>query len=498
MFTPLLDTLLFFTVTTPLVNLLPQRFASKKLASGYASFGLALALLLLPIYYMEGFTQGKVTTTLMDLSVPSIDACLEIDALGLFMVLTFLLIGLVVSIYSFRNIEQNEGFIGYSTLLLGMVTGMVGVVLAGDLFTLFIFWEIMCVSSYALVAFRKEEWAPVEAGYKYLIMSAAGTATLLFAMSFLYGLTGTLNIAYLSASFAQSEGTIWMYLILTMIIAGFGLQAGMAPLHMWLPDAHSVAPSPISAMLSGAMVKTAAYGLIRVLMFVFPLMYGAWGITLAIFAVLTMFTGNLMALLQDDVKRLLAFSTIANMGYILLGLAIGSLRGLTGSIFHILNHAIVKSLLFLSAGSFIYKTKTRSLQELAGIGRSMPITSGLFAIGVIALAGIPPLNSFWSELTIVTACLEADMLPFCILMILNLALSAAYCLRMIQTIFFKKPTSISEKATEAPKIMLVATIILASLSIVIGLYPSPFQDMAGNAAMASLNRQAYMNVVFRE
>jgi len=498
LFTPLLDALLFFTVTTPLVNLLTQKGASKKLVSGYASFGLALALLLLPIFYMEGFTQGKVTTPLLDFSVPPIGMCLEIDALGLFMALTFLIIGLIVSIYSFRNIEPNQGLIGYNTLLLGMITGMVGVVLAGDLFTLFIFWEIMCVSSYALVAFRKEEWAPVEAGYKYLIMSAAGTATLLFAMSFLYGLTGTLNIAYLSESFAQSEGTVWMYLTLTLIIAGFGLQAGMAPLHMWLPDAHSVAPSPISAVLSGAMVKTAAYGLIRVLMFVFPLMHGAWGITLAIFAIFTMFTGNLMALLQDDVKRLLAFSTIANMGYIMLGLSIGSLRGLTGSLFHILNHAIVKSLLFLSVGSFVYRTNTRSLKELAGIGRSMPISSGLFAIGLIALAGIPPLNFFWSELTIVTACLEADMLPFSVLMILNLALSAAYCLRMIQTIFLREATSISKKATESPKIMLIATIILVSLSIVIGFYPSPFQDVAGNAAEAAFNRQAYIDAVFRE
>lgn len=498
MFTPLLDTLLFFTVTTPLINLLTHRIGAKKLVSGYVSFGLGFALLLLPVYYMDGFTQGKVTTMLLNFSVPPMGACLEIDALGLFMALTFLIIGLIVSIYSFQHMEPNQGLIGYNTLLMGMITGMVGVVLAGDLFTLFIFWEVMCVSSYALVAFRKEEWEPVEAGYKYLIMSAAGTATLLFAMSLLYGMTGTLNIAYLSASFAQSEGTVWMYLILTMIIAGFGLQAGMAPLHMWLPDAHSVAPSPISAVLSGAMVKTAVYGLIRVLMFVFPVMLGAWGITLAIFAVLTMFTGNLMALLQDDVKRLLAFSTIANMGYILLGLSIGSVRGLTGSLFHILNHAIVKSLLFLSAGSFVYRTKTRSLKELAGIGRSMPISSGLFAIGLIALAGIPPLNFFWSELTIVTACVEADMLPFSILMILNLALSAAYCLRMIQTIFFRNPTSISEKATEAPKIMLVATIILAILSIVIGFYPSPFQDMAGNAAETALNRQAYIDAVFRE
>jgi proton-translocating NADH-quinone oxidoreductase chain N len=487
MLTALLDSLIFFTVTTPLISLLAHKVALQKLVSAYTSFGLAFTLLLLPICYIEGFTQGKVTTILLSSSVLPIGACLEIDALGLFMVLTFLVVSFVASVYSFGCIEESQGLAGYNTLLLAIVTGMVGVVLAGDLFTLFIFWEIMCVSSYALVAFRKEEPAPVEAAYKYLIMSAAGTATLLFAMSLLYGLTGTLNIAYLSESLTQSEGTVLVYLALTMIIAGFGLQAGMVPLHMWLPDAYSAAPSPISALISGTTGKAAAYGLIRVLVFVFPAMHGAWGITLAVFAVLTMFTGNLMALLQDDVKRLLAFSTIANMGYILLGLATGSLRGLTGSIFHILNHAIVKSSLFLSAGSFIYRTKTQSLEELSGIGHSMPISSGLFVIGVIALTGIPPLNFFWSELTIVTASLDVGMLLFSVLMILNLVISVAYCLRMIQIIFFKEITLTSRKASEPPKIMLFATIILVSLSIVIGLYPSPFQNIAGNAAEAALN-----------
>jgi proton-translocating NADH-quinone oxidoreductase chain N len=325
-------------------------------------------------------------------------------------------------------------------------------------------------------------------------MSGAGSLTALFAMSILYGMTGTLNLALLSNALAGSIGGPWMYLALTMIIAGFGLQAGMAPFHMWLPDAHSAAPAPVSAVLSGAMVMTGVYSLFRILLLVFAPLQGAWLMTLAVFAVATMFTGNLMALLQDDVKRLLAFSTVANVGYILLGLATGNLLGVTGGLFQILNHAIVKALLFLCVGSFTYRAGTRSLKELAGIGRRMPITGALFILGVVAIAGIPPLNVFWSEWTILMASIEAGMTVFTILMVVNLVLSAAYCLRMIQTILLKEAQG-SREATEVPAPMLLSMLALGTLCVVVGLYPDPFRIAAEEAAKAALNIQSYVNAV---
>ena len=284
-------------------------------------------------------------------------------------------------------------------------------------------------------------------------------------------------------------------LALTMIIAGFGLQAGMVPLHAWLPDAHSATPAPVSAILSGAMVMTGVYGLFRVLLLIFVPLQGAWRMTLAAFAVVTMFTGNLMALLQDDLKRLLAFSTIANVGYILLGLTTGNLSGLTGGLFQILNHAIVKALLFLCAGSFTYMAKTRSLKGLAGIGRKMPITGALFILGVVAIAGIPPLNIFWSEWMIFAASLEAGMVVFSALMVVNLALSAAYCLRLIQTIMLKDETQASMGASEVPVSMLLPALALGILCITVGLHLDPFRAMAEEAARAVLNIQAYVNAI---
>ena len=494
MFVPPLDALLFFTATTPLIGLLDCRIWHRKLVGVYALLGFVVPLTLLWTLYHEVLAERTIVITLGFPSTSPMGGCLEVDTVGVFMAMVFLVTGLMVSVHSIRCMEHDTGLAGYYTLLLGMVAGMVGVVFAGDLFTLFIFWEVMCVSSYALVAFRKEMWEPVEAGYKYLIMSTVAGVTLLFAISLLYGMAGTLNLAYLSVSLAGAGSGIWMYLVLTMIIAGFGLQAGIAPLHTWLPDAHSAAPSPVSALLSGAMVKTGVYGLIRVLILVFNPMQGSWRGTLAIFAILTMFTGNLMALLQDDIKRLLAFSTIANIGYILLGLATGSLQGLTGCFFHILNHAVIKTLLFLCTGSFVHQANTRSLKELRGIRRAMPITSAFFIIGTIAMAGIPPLNFFWSELTIVMAGISTGMPVFSTLMVVNLALTAAYCLRLIQTIMSMDGTTRVRRVKEAPVSMLAPTLILALLSVMIGLYPSPFHSMAEEAAQAALDIAAYVDV----
>ena len=494
MFTEPLDVLLIFMITTPVVGWVAHKKAYRKVQGVYAALGLSITGYFLYELYKEVVKERIIVIGRLPF-YPPLEAYLQIDMLSVFMAFIYTVIGLFVVVYSIKYMEHDTGLTGYYTLLLGIVAGMMGVAFAGDFFTLFVFWELMCLTSYALVAFRKQRWEPIEAGFKYIIMSAAGGATILLAMSFLYGMTGTLNFAHLATSLNNATANRWLYITLTLIIIGFGIKAGVVPFHTWLPDAHSAAPSPISALLSGVMVKTGIFGLIRVLILVFAPMQGTWQATLAIFAVLTMFTGNLMALLQDDVKRLLAFSTIANVGYIILGIAIGSLQALTGSLFHILNHAAVKALLFLCAGSFIHQTKTRSLKELAGIRHSMPVTSTIFVIGTLALAGIPPLNFFWSELTIVTAGVKAGMLLFSVLMIGNVAFSAAYCLRLIQIIILKPPTSTSKKAIEAPILMLITTAVLAILCIMIGLHPSPFLAIAEDAAQAALDIQGYINAL---
>lgn len=492
MFSPVLDALLVFSLTAPLVAVLASRLGQEKLVVFHTLSGFAFAFGLLIPLQRQVADEGVVVLQ-PAVSLP-IGSCLAIDSLSIFFVGIYLVIGFTATIHSIKYMEEDANLTGYYTMLLGIVAGMVGVTMAGDLFTLFIFWEIMCICSYALVAFRRERWAAVEAGFKYLIMSGAGSTTSLFGMSLLYGMTGSLNLSHVSTSLASSEGGVWMYTAMMMLVAGFGLQAGMAPLHTWLPDAHSAAPSPVSALLSGAMVKTGVYGMIRVLIMLFNPMKEVWQTAIALLALLTMFTGNIMALMQDDLKRLLAFSTISNMGYVLAGIAVGSLTGLTGSLLHILNHAVVKGLLFLCAGSFIHGAQTGDLKELRGVVGRMPVTSTIFLVGVIATAGLPSLNVFWSESTIFTAGINAGMIVFSGLLLVNLGLSAIYCLRLIQTIASRDATELSANAVETPALMIAPILALFAISVMIGLYPDPFRSIAEEAAKAAFDIETYTSI----
>jgi formate hydrogenlyase subunit 3/multisubunit Na+/H+ antiporter MnhD subunit len=294
----------------------------------------------------------------------------------------------------------------------------------------------------------------------------------------------------------------WSLMAMILMIIGFGIKAAMAPLHTWLPDAHPAAPSSISAMLSGVVIKAGAYALIRSLLLIFVPQAYDWQIVLAILAVLTMTVGNLMALLQSDLKRLLAFSSVAQMGYIVFGISLATSLGLTGSLFHIMNHSIMKSLLFLCSGAFLYAVESRNLEELAGIGRTMKITGAMFVIGCLSIAGIPPFNGFQSELMILLAGIKTGEQAvvwylFSAIMLLNLLFSVAYYLRLIQTLILKEPTQVALKAKEVPVGMLLPMGILAVLCVVIGIYPDPFVSFSSSAAKAVLDAGQYISAVVK-
>jgi len=495
MFTPPLDALLMFMVATPAVGWVADKKGYRKVQGIYASASLLVAAYFLYGLYKEVAKNGIILIVGQPTFNPPFGACLEIDMFSVFMAFLYIIIGLFATVYSMKFMERDSGLTEYYMLMLGMIAGMTGIIFAGDFFTLFVFWELMCLTSYALVAFRKQRWEAIEAGFKYLIMSAAGSATILLSMSFLYGMAGTLNFAALATSLTNTASEGWLYTTLTLVMVGFGVKAAIVPFHTWLPDAHSAAPSPVSAMLSGVMVQTAACALIRILLLVFSSAQPAWQMTLAVFAVFTMFGGNIMALLQNDLKRLLAFSTIAHIGYVLFGFAIATPYGLTASLFHIMNHAIMKTLLFLCAGAFIRQTRTRDLRKLRGIGRIMPITSAAFTIGTIAIAACPPLNGFWSEMMIIAAGIRAEMIIFSTLTLANMALSVVYYFRLIRIIMLEMPTEVSKRATKAPISILIPLLILAFLCVFIGVYPGPFINASSQAAEAALNIEAYIEAV---
>jgi multicomponent Na+:H+ antiporter subunit D len=496
-FSPPINILLLGALATPIARALSSRLG-KAAAQGCAIVALILSgASLYPLY--QATRAGPLSLVPADCEPSLLAACLSIDLTGILVASVAILLGIAAAVYSTRYRESEGSDAEYYALLLLMVAGMVGVGFSGDFLTFFVFWEIMSVASYVLVAFESEAAEPVEAGLKYAIMSAAGNISLLLGIALLYGLTGTLNFAHIAQAFRAEAATaaqdIWPLVTLALFIVGFGTKAAVVPFHTWLPDAHPAAPSPISAMLSGGVIKAGAYGLIRTCSIVFFPLSRTWQPVLLVLALLTMFTGNLLALVQDDLKRLLAFSSIAQIGYIVFGLATGTSDGLTGSLFHILNHALAKGLLFLCAGAFLYATGSRSIHALSGMAKQVPALGGIFTLGMLAIAGLPGLNAFMSEMWIIRAGIEAEQVLPTMLLVLNVLLSVVYYLRTVQVIVIGRPTATVAKARPVPAAMLVPMAALAGLCLVIGLYPDPFIRFASQAAAAVWNNSAYLAAV---
>ncbi|MEM3675332.1 MAG: proton-conducting transporter membrane subunit, partial [Candidatus Methanomethyliaceae archaeon] len=293
---------------------------------------------------------------------------------------------------------------------------------------------------------------------------------------------GTLNFQGLALALSNVGSSVWLYVSAIFILIGLGVKSAIVPLHTWLPDAHSAAPSPISAMLSGVVVETGIYALCRVGFTVLRGIEVQWLSVLAVLSLITMFVGNLTPLLQTDLKRLLAYSSIAHIGYMLAGLATGTLLGLTGTLMHIFNHALMKGAAFLCAGVILYRLETRELKEMSGVGRRMPITALTFIVSLLALTGLPPLNGFVSEVTIVLSTMEANMTWLGVAVIANSIISAAYYIRVIRTLLQPVTDKRIEEVKEGPTLMLAVLCILSVMIVVFGIWPDTLINFARSAA----------------
>jgi multicomponent Na+:H+ antiporter subunit D len=278
---------------------------------------------------------------------------------------------------------------------------------------------------------------------------------------------------------------------------GFGVEAAVAPLHMWLPDAHPAAPSPMSALLSGIIIEVGSFAFIRLLggILTLPSYVTLAQPVLAIAAVLTMFVGNLSALQQDDLKRLLAYSSIAQVGYILMGIAALTPNGFSASVFHIWNHALLKATLFLLAGVVTYLIGTRSLAQMAGLGRRSPILAALFGLSALAMTGVPPFGLFWSEFMIILSSLAVQspvLNAAVVLMLVNLLISIAYYFRVIRVIAFAKPSTALNGGgrLRIPLTLIVPCMILVGLSLITGLYPNLLYQPAADAIQSILGQSS--------
>jgi len=327
-----------------------------------------------------------------------------LDYLSSFMLVTIGVIAVAALFYSIDYITRYTDTWKYYTLFMLMLAGMNGFVITGDFFNLFVFMEIALIAAFALVAYGCEV-EELEASFKYVVMGSITSTLILFGIGLLYALTSTLNMADVGRSLPVNPATL--VFIYGLFLAGFGLKSAIIPFHAWLPDAHPSAPAPISAMLSGVLIKAlGVYALIRVFFCAFPSPPGILQI-LRVLGAATILIGVLMAKAQFDFKRLLAFHSVSQIGYIVLGLGLGTAWGILGAVFHLLNHAIFKSLLFLNAGALEYSLGTRDLREMRGAGGRLKITSVTSMIASLSISGIPPFNGFFSKLIIILAAVQA-------------------------------------------------------------------------------------------
>jgi len=482
MFTLPLDILLIFTAVSPVIGWATPKLYRSKIAGVFSAIALSVTGIALYSLYQDVSVNGAIYVTGNSL----IAGHLKVDMLSVFMVSIFLVLGLAATIYSMEYVENSARSPIYYTLILTMISGMVGIVFSGDLFTLFVFWELMSVSTYALVAFFREKWESVEASLKYLIMGAAGSATALFGISLVYGLAGTLSFEGLATAFTATANT-WLIIASIFIFVGFGVKAAIVPLHTWLPDAHSSAPSTISALLSGIVIGTGIFVIARTFFSAFVSIQHQWLPIIAVLSFITMFLGNITALLQTDLKRMLAYSSIAQVGYMLVGIAVGTQTGLTGTFLQFFNHALMKGAAFLCAGAIIHQSGARELKDMVGVGRKMPITAVAFSISLFALIGLPPLNGFVSELTLVASTFQTNLVWLGVALILSSAISAGYYLRIVLAMIQIPTSEKIEKVKETPLLMLVPICALVALVIVFGIYPDPLVNFAHNAVGALLS-----------
>lgn len=364
-------------------------------------------------------------------------------------------------------------------LLLG---SMNGIVLTGDIFNLYVFFEIYSVSAYALVAFSRTRDA-LEASFKYLVIGTVGGLFLLLGISMLFAATKSLNFALLTGALKHLPHTTVNFIAATFLTAFF-IKIGSFPTHFWLPDAHSSIHSPISAFLSGAMLKSAVYAFIRISFILFHDYSEVFFKAIIITGSLSIICGHLLALMQEDIKRLLAYSTVAHLGYIFLGLGCSSAIGVTAAIYHAINHAAVKTGLFLSAGVLIKHSGTRQISGLNGLFSKSPTASISFIVLAAAIVGIPPLNGFMSKWILTVATIEAGYVFPALAIAFGTVISACYYVKVILSITREGSNTVDSPSNQVHSVIAAALVIL---SILLGALP--FIAPAWNA-MCSAGTQA--------
>ena len=434
----------------------------------------------------------------------AIGIAIEVDALSLFFGLLVGIAAFAACLYSLDYITHDAHQVQYYTLLLMTSGGVLGMVLTGDIFNMYIMVEILTIGAVGLTAYRSKSEGALEAAFKYLVVGSIGSAFILTAIVMLYAEAHTLNLAQLAALLPGMLGSGRMKIAFALLLAGFSTKAFIVPFHPLAADAHGAAPASVSLLISGVLTKSGLYAIIRLCYFLFQVMdKGTMQFLLVFLGCVSMLVCVTMALAQHDFKRLLAFHSISQIGYVLTAVGLATALGLSAGLYHAMNHTIFKGLLFLAAGAVMHQAGTGDLDRLGGLAKKMPHTTVMFLIGAFSISGLPPFNGFASKWMIYQAiyqkAVESGNFLFVFALIAALVtsvLTLASFVKVSQSVFFGQLSVEFENTEEAPIGMRIAMGLLAALCVITGLFPNLVTAfLTEPAATAALSVGKYISAM---
>lgn len=462
-----------FSVLAPLIGapvcaLLPGRRLPwlVALACAVLSLGIAIAVLPLAMDSPQSYAFGNWP--------PPIGIEYMVDAVNGFVAL--LLAGIAVSVLVWgrtsvdREVPERQGV--FYALFLLCFSGLMGITLTGDAFNVFVFMEISSLSTYALVAHGQDRRALL-AAFRYLVMGTIGATFFLIGIGFLYMMAGTLNMADLAQRLPEIEHTNTVRAALAFIVVGLGLKLAMFPLHLWLPNAYTYAPSFVTAFLASTATKVALYVMMRFVFTVFAPEYSfvviPLGTVLMVLAIAGMFAGSWVAMFERNLKRMLAYSSIAQVGYMLLGVSLATPLGLTAALLHLFNHALMKAALFMALGTVFYRIGAIRIEDIRGLGRSMPWTFVAFVLAGLSLIGVPLTAGFVSKWYLILAAIDSGSWTLVAMIVVTSIMAVIYVWRVVEAAWFQPPPADRAPVAEAPAALLVPVWVLVAANIYFGI-----------------------------
>ena len=479
---PIVSLVAFALLTVPFFKLVRRTTRKTAMSVGWIVLVYVIVFLGIGNLWLKYYSVGSPPTLnipLADTPLAAFSSALMVDAVSVYMAVIITGVSSVVLLYSVFYIKSGERpSERYYAVMLMLTAALLGTVFSGDLLTLFIFWEAAAAGSGFLMVYRKRAES-LNAALKYLVMIIIASALVVFGLSLVYGLTGSLNFLAVKDALVTLADRRLLVLAFIFIVTGYAIESAIVPFHFWLPDAYAAAPASSSSFLSALIDQGSYYVLIRVLIFILtPTVVLDWRFMLAIMAALTMIVGNLFALIQDDVKRLIGNICVADVGYNLVAITSVSVLGIQGNLYFFLIGGMTTAVSFMALG-IINHYGFRKIEEFSGLGWKMPLVCLALSMAAFSFAGIPPFGGFTAKLLVFTAAIEANMTWLAVIGVMASVLQTAYLFRLINYMWGQKPKD--AKRIREPKLLLVPVFILIIAIVILGLYPQIVFNLMGTA-----------------